>query len=139
MTENGFGWIGLSNGQLLYIDDFSKTITPKTVGITVSVPLTVSFDNYLWLGGINNTKVSGISSIDNSFSEINNFSETNYAGFFNADFYSSEIINNEVWFGSDGKVVVYNKRSDFFRTLGYEKGIPSQRIEFIEHLMIKFI
>ena len=41
MTKNGFGWIGLSNGQLLYIDDFSKTITPKTVGITVSVPLTV--------------------------------------------------------------------------------------------------
>jgi len=134
MTENGFGWIGLSNGQLLYIDDFSKTITPKTVGITVSVPLTVSVDNDLWLGGINNTKVSGISSVDSSFSEINNFSETNYSGFFNADFYSSEIINNEVWFGSDGKVVVYNKRSDFFRTLGYEKGIPSQRIEFIEHL-----
>ena len=134
MTENGFGWIGLSNGQLLYIDDFSKTITPKTVGIAVSVPLTVSVDNDLWLGGINNTKVSGISSIDNSFSEINNFFETNYSGFFNADFYSSEIVNNEVWFGSDGKVVVYNKRSDFFRTFGYEKGIPSQRVEFIEHL-----
>lgn len=134
MTENGFGWIGLSNGQLLYIDDFSKTITPKTVGIAVSVPLTVSVENDLWLGGINNTKVSGISSIDNSFSEINNFFETNYSGFFNADFYSSEIINNEVWFGSDGKVVVYNKRSDFFRTLGYEKGIPAQRIEFIEYL-----
>jgi ligand-binding sensor domain-containing protein len=134
MTENGFGWIGLSNGQLLYVDDFSKTITPKTVGIAVSVPLTVSVENDLWLGGINNTKVSGISSIDNSFSEINNFFETNYSGFFNADFYSSETINNEVWFGSDGKVVVYNKRNDFFRTLGYEKGIPSQRIEFIEHL-----
>jgi ligand-binding sensor domain-containing protein len=134
MTENGFGWIGLSNGQLLYIDDFSKTITPKTVGIAVSVPLTVSVKNDLWLGGINNTKVSGISSIDISFSEINNFFETNYSGFFNADFYSSEIINDEVWFGSDGKVVVYNKKSDFFRTLGYEKGIPAQRIEFIEYL-----
>ena len=134
MTENGFGWIGLSNGQLLYIDDFSKTITPKTVGIAVSVPLTVSIKDNLWLGGINNAQRSGITSISNSFNEINNFLETNYSGFFNADFYSSEIINNEVWFGSDGKVVVYDKRSDFFRTLGYEKGIPSQRIEFIEYL-----
>ena len=133
-TENGFGWIGLSNGQLLYIDDFSKTISPKTVGIAVSVPLTVSIENDLWLGGINNSQVSGISSIDTSFSEINNFLKANYSGFFNADFYSSEIINNEVWFGSDGKVVVYNKRSDFFRTLGFEKGIPNQRIEFIEYL-----
>ncbi len=134
ITENGIGWIGLSNGQLLYIDDFSKTISPTTVGIAVSVPLTVSIEDNLWLGGINNTQTSGISSISNSFNEINNFLETNYSGFFNADFYSSEIINNEVWFGSDGKVVVYDKRSDFFRTLGYEKGIPSQRIEFIEYL-----
>ena len=38
-TQNGFSWIGLSNGQLLFIDDFSKTITPKDVGISVSVPL----------------------------------------------------------------------------------------------------
>ena len=134
ITENGFGWIGLSNGQLLYIDDFSKTISPKTVGIAVSVPLTVSIEDNLWLGGINNAQTSGISSISNGFNEINNFLETNYSGFFNADFYSSEIINNEVWFGSDGKVVVYDKRSDFFRTLGYEKGMPSQRIKFIENL-----
>ncbi len=134
ITENGFGWIGLSNGQLLYIDDFSKTISPKIVGIAVSVPLTVSIEDNLWLGGINNAHTSGISSISNSFNEINNFLETNYSGFFSADFYSSEIINNEVWFGSDGKVVVYDKRSDFFRTLGYEKSIPSQRIEFIEYL-----
>jgi len=134
ITENGIGWIGLSNGQLLYIDDFSKTISPTTVGIAVSVPLTVSIEDNLWLGGINNTQTSGISSISNSFNEINNFLETNYSGFFNADFYSSEIINNEVWFGSDEKVVVYDNRSDFFRTLGYEKGIPSQRIEFIEYL-----
>lgn len=134
ITENGFSWIGLSNGQLLYIDDFNKTITPKTVGIAVSVPLTVSIDDNLWLGGINNFQISGISSIDNSFEEINNFLEINYSGFSDADFYSSEIINDEVWFGSDGKVIVYNKRSDFFRTLSYEKGIPSQRIEFIEYL-----
>ena len=75
--------------------------------------MTVSIGNDLWLGGINNSQFSGISSIDTSFSEINNFLDANYSGFFNANFYSSEIINNEVWFGSDGKVVVYNKRSDF--------------------------
>ena len=134
MTEDGYGWIGLSNGQLLYIDNFSKSISPKTTGIAVSLPLTVSIDNDLWVGGVNDTQSSGISSINNSFNEINNFIEINYSGFFNSDFYSSEIIDNEVWFGSDGKVVVYNKKSDFFRTLGYEKGIPSQRIEFIEYL-----
>ena len=133
-TENGFSFIGLSNGQLLFIDDFSKTISPKTVGIIVSVPLTVSIEDKLWLGGINNTSTSGISSIDNNFREINNLLDSNYSGFFEADFYSSEIIDNEVWFGSDGKVVIYDKIDNFFRTLGYEKRIPDKRIEFIKYI-----
>ncbi len=133
-TDNGFSFIGLSNGQLLFIDDFSKTISPKTVGIIVSVPLTVSIEDKLWLGGINNTLTSGISSIDNNFREINNLLDSNYSGFFEADFYSSEIIDNEVWFGSDGKVVIYDKIDNFFRTLGYEKRIPDKRIEFIKYI-----
>ena len=133
-TENGFSFIGLSNGQLLFIDEFSKTISPKTVGIIVSVPLTVSIKDKLWLGGINNTLTSGISSIDNNFREINNLLDSNYSGFFEADFYSSEIIDNEVWFGSDGKVVIYDKIDNFFRTLGYEKRIPDKRIEFIKYI-----
>ncbi len=133
-SENGFSFIGLSNGQLLFIDDFSKTISPKTVGIIVSVPLTVSIEDKLWLGGINNTLTSGISSIDNNFREINNLFDSNYSGFFEADFYSSEIIDNEVWFGSDGKVVIYDKIDNFFRTLGYEKRIPDKRIEFIKYI-----
>jgi len=133
-TESGFSFIGLSNGQLLFIDDLSKTISPKTVGITVSVPLTVSIEDKLWLGGINHTLSSGISSIDNNFREINNLLDSNYSGFFEADFYSSEIIDNEVWFGSDGKVVIYNKIDNFFRTLGYEKRIPDKRVEFIKYI-----
>ena len=83
-TQNGFSWIGLSNGQLLFIDDFSKTITPKDVGISVSIPLTIS-------------------------------------------------IGKKLWFGSDGKVIIYDERNDFFRTLGYEKGIPIKKIEFIKY------
>ena len=74
------------------------------------------------------------SSIENGFDDIENFVENNYSGFSDSDFYSSTIVNDEVWFGSNGKVVVYNTRSDFFRTLGYEKGIPIKRIEFIESI-----
>ena len=131
-TKDGYSWIGLSNGQLLFLDDFSKTIKPQTVGVRVSVPLTISMNEKIWIGGINNSQYSSISSIENSFENIENFVETSYSGFSDSDFYSSEIVNDEVWFGSNGKVVVYNIRSDFFRTLGYEKGIPIKRIEFIE-------
>ena len=132
-TQNGFSWIGLSNGQLLFIDDFSKTITPKDVGISVSIPLTISIGKKLWIAGINNNQYSSITSIENNFSKVRNFLETNYSGFFRSDFYSSEYIDGEVWFGSDGKVIIYDERNDFFRTLGYEKGIPIQKIEFIKY------
>ena len=132
-TQNGFSWIGLSNGQLLFIDDFSKTITPKDVGISVSIPLTISIGKKLWIAGINNNQYSSITSIENNFSKVRNFLETNYSGFFRSDFYCSEYIDDEVWFGSDGKVIIYDERNDFFRTLGYEKGIPIQKIEFIKY------
>ena len=132
-TDSGYSWIGLSNGQLLFIDDFSKTISPQTFGVRVSVPLTISINDKIWIGGINN-QFSSIASIENGFDEIENFVETSYSGFSDSDFFSSEIVNDEVWFGSNGKVVVYNIRSDFFRTLDYEKGIPAQRIEFIEFI-----
>ena len=133
-TEDGYSWIGLSNGQLLFIDDFSKTISPQTVGVRVSVPLTLSIKNKIWIGGVNNSQFSSISSIEDGFDDIENYVESNYSGFSDSDFYSSAIVDDEVWFGSNGKVVVYNTRSDFFRTLGYEKGIPIKRIEFIESI-----
>ena len=111
-TQNGFSWIGLSNGQLLFIDDFSKTITPKDVGISVSVPLTISKGKKLWIAGINNNQYSSITSIENNFSKVRNFLETNYPGFFRSDFYCSEYFDDEVWFGSDGKVIIYDERND---------------------------
>ena len=95
--------------------------------------MTISIGKKLWIAGINNNQYSSITSIENNFSKVRNFLETNYSGFFRSDFYSSEYIDGEVWFGSDGKVVIYDERNDFFRTLGYEKGIPIQKIEFIKY------
>ena len=135
-TENGVSWIGLSNGQLLLIDDFSKSVYPISTSIGTVYPMTITIDDLIWIGGIRNflSDYSSISSITKNFKEINNYKDSNYSNFSKADFFSSKSIDNEIWFGSKGSVTIYNKGSDFFRTLGYEKGIPIHKIEHIEFL-----
>tara|TARA_B100000902_G_C27314951_1_gene920696 strand:+ start:1054 stop:2688 length:1635 start_codon:yes stop_codon:yes gene_type:complete len=133
-TENGHSWIGLTNGYIMLVDSFSKTIKPINFGFDTAIPITISFKKEAWLAGIRDKKLSSVTSISEDFNEIRNFSELNYSNFFNGDFFSSKIIDNEVWFGSTGAVLIYNKEKDFFRTLGYEKDIPVGRIYFIENL-----
>ena len=133
-TESGISWIGLSNGQLLMIDDFSRNIYPTSTSIGMALPLTISTNDLIWIGGISSINNASISSISKDFKEITNLKDSNYSNFSKVDFFSSKSIDNEVWFGSEGSVTIYNFKSDFFRTLGYENGIPIQRIEFIENL-----
>ena len=138
-TENGHSWIGLTNGYIMLVDNFSKTINPINFGFDTAIPLTISFNKEVWLAGIRDKKLSSVASISEDFNEIRNFSELNYSNFFNGDFFSSKIIDNEAWFGSTGAVLIYNKEKDFFRTLGYEKDIPVGRIYFIENLRNKIL
>ncbi len=133
-TENNLNWIGLSNGYILMVDNFSKTITPLIEGIEVSIPFTLSVDKKIWIAGIGNGKISSISSISKKFENVKNFKDSRYSNFSYSDIFSSKIIDEEIWFGSDGNIIIYNQEKDFFRTLGYEKGIPAERIYFVECL-----
>ena len=133
-SESGISWVGLSNGQLLLIDNFTRSITPISSGIGMALPLTITSNDLIWIGGISSINNSSISSISKNFKEIKNFKSSNYSNFSEVDFFSSKLIDNDIWFGSEGSVIIYNKKSDFFRSIGYEKGVPTQRIEFIEHL-----
>ena len=133
-TESDFSWIGLSNGYILAVDNFSKTVTPIIKGLEVSIPFTLSVDSKIWLAGIGDGKNGAISSISKRFDDIRNFKDSSYSNFSYSDIFSSKIIDEEIWFGSNGSVIIYNKSKDFFRTLGYEKGIPLERIDFIEYL-----
>ena len=133
-SENEFSWIGLSNGFILAIDNFSKTITPINKGTGISIPFTMSSNDRLWVAGISDGKNSSVFSINKEFEDEKNFKNTSYSNFSYSDIFSSKTIDEEVWFGSEGSIIIYNQKKDFFRTLGYEKGIPIERINFLEIL-----
>jgi hypothetical protein len=133
-TESEFSWIGLSNGYILALDNFSKTVSPVSKGTEFTIPFTMSFNDKLWVAGIGNSNYNALYVINKDFNEERNFKNSNYSNFSYSDIYSSKAFSEEVWLGSEGSVIIYEQRKDFFRTLGYDKGIPLERIEFIESL-----
>ena len=133
-TESEFSWIGLSNGYILALDNFSKTVSPVSKGTQFTIPFTMSFNDKLWVAGIGNSNYNALYVINKDFNEERNFKNSNYSNFSYSDIYSSKAFSEEVWLGSEGSVIIYNQRKDFFRTLGYDKGIPVERVEFIESL-----
>ena len=133
-TESEFSWIGLSNGYILALDNFSKTVSPINKGTEFTIPFTMSFNDKLWVAGIGNSNYNALYVINKDFNEERNFKNSNYSNFSYSDIYSSKAFSEEVWLGSEGSVIIYDQRKDFFRTLGYDKGIPLERVEFIESL-----
>ena len=133
-TESEFSWIGLSNGYILALDNFSKTVSPVSKGTELTIPFTMSFNDKLWVAGIGNSNYNALYVINKDFNEERNFKNSNYSNFSYSDIYSSKAFSEEVWLGSEGSVIIYDQRKDFFRTLGYDKGIPVERVEFIESL-----
>ena len=133
-TESEFSWIGLSNGYILALDNFSKTVSPVSKGTEFTIPFTMSLNDKLWVAGIGNSNFNALYVINKDFNEERNFKNSNYSNFSYSDIYSSKAFSEEVWLGSEGSVIIYDQRKDFFRTLGYDKGIPVERVEFIESL-----
>ena len=43
------------------------------------------------------------------------------------------MIDDEIWFGLDSYVIVYDIKKDSFRTIGFEKGVPRGKIIHLEH------
>ena len=132
-SDNRLNWISLSNGYILKIDEFNKLITPIFYGLSCAVPTSIIHDEVLWVSGIGNKSFNGITKLDIDNNKFENILSDNYLNFNKDNIYSSIMIDSEIWFGLDSYVVVYNIKKDSFRTIGFEKGIPSGKIVHLEH------
>ena len=132
-SDNRVNWISLSNGYILKIDEFNKLITPIFYGLSCVVPTSIIHDDVLWISGIGNKSFNGITKLDIDNNKFENILSDNYLNFNKDNIYSSIMIDSEIWFGLDSYVVVYNIKKDSFRTIGFEKGIPSGKIVHLEH------
>mgnify|MGYP000747707842 FL=1 len=132
-SDNGVNWMSLSNGYILKIDEFNKLITPIFYGLSCAVPTSIIDDDILWISGIGNKSFNGIAKFDIDNNKFENILSDNYLNFNKDNIYSSIMIDNEIWFGLDSYVMVYDIRKDSFRTIGFEKGVPRGKIIHLEH------
>ena len=132
-SDNGVNWMSLSNGYILKIDEFNKLITPIFYGLSCAVPTSIIDDDILWISGIGNKSFNGIAKFDIDNNKFENILSDNYLNFNKDNIYSSIMIDDEIWFGLDSYVMVYDIRKDSFRTIGFEKGVPRGKIIHLEH------
>lgn len=132
-SDNGINWMSLSNGYILKIDEFNKIITPIFYGLSCAVPTSIINDDILWISGIGNKSFNGITKFDIDNNKFENILSSHYLNFDKGNIYSSIMVGDEIWFGLDSYVMIYNIKKDSFRAIGFEKGVPRGKIIHLDH------
>jgi len=132
-SNNGINWMSLSNGYILKIDEFNKLITPIFYGLACAVPTSMIDSDMLWISGIGNKSFNGITKFDMDSNKFENILSDHYLNFSKDNIYSSLMVDDEIWYGLDSYVLVYNIKKNSFRSIGFEKGIPRGKILHLEH------
>jgi ligand-binding sensor domain-containing protein len=117
-------WIGTSDGTLFYGDQSMKTLTPLFFGLSGNDIQAIGKDGSFWLAGRFGAENTGISYVDPRRDIYDRFE---YAETINMDpisIYSILPFKNEVWFGGQGTLLLYNRKKDYWRTLGVDRGFP---------------
>ena len=101
--------------------------------MSCAVPTSIIDDDILWISGIGNKSFNGIAKFDIDNNKFENILSDNYLNFNKDNIYSSIMIDDEIWFGLDSYVMVYDIKKDSFRTIGFEKGVPRGKIIHLEY------
>ena len=132
-SDNGINWMSLSNGYILKIDEFNKLITPIFYGLACAVPTSMIDNEMLWISGIGNKSFNGITKFDINNNNFENILSDHHLNFSKDNIYSSLMVGDEIWFGLDSQVLVYNVRKNSFRSIGFDKGVPRGKILHLGH------
>ena len=118
ITKNTFNevWFGTEDGTIFRGDNTMKTFTPYRFSLASNDIWAIGGDDSFWLGGRLENFQSGISYLDIDrgitdvyvFDNIINMDETSV--------FSILELKEEIWFGGENTILVYNKKKDYWRT-----------------------
>ena len=134
--EDSYGnlWIGLEDGYILYGEEFSKNISILKTGICCEFPQSlVVEDNKIWLSGVSKSNFL-ISIFDKEYDLLQEILSERYQVFNNHNFYSSLKVENELWFGGDSQLLIYDISKDQFSEINEFDGVPIGRINTLKIL-----
>ena len=126
-------WVGTDSGIIFQGDPYMKSFYPLTFGLanTDVQAMTDGFPS--WVGGrIFPGDPGAVTLVD---------PERGYFTWFEGDIainvdqlevFGNCSVGNEIWFGGQSAIYIYNQKDDFWRTLGGARGLPVGRIKVLE-------
>ena len=122
ITKNAFNevWIGTEDGTIFRGDNTMKTFTPYRFSLASNDIWAIGGDDSFWLGGQLANFQPGISYLDIDrgvtdiylFDNIINMDETSV--------FSILELKEEIWFGGENTILVYNKKKNYWRTYNFQ-------------------
>lgn len=126
LYEGLFGdlWIGTADGTLFRGERQLLTLQPLNCGIGNNDVMAIGPRRGFWLGGRHHPSSSGITHIDWRRRDYNIFEFEHTLNLDPQSIYAILEVGHEVWFGGEGGLLIYDRKKDFWRSYGPERGFP---------------
>ena len=126
-------WVGSDSGIIFQGDSYMKSFYPLTFGLANTDVQAMTYEFPSWVGG--RTYPGDPSAVTLADPEHGYFTWFEGETAINVDqlkVFGNCIVGNEVWFGGQNAIYVYNQKDDFWRTLDAARGLPVGRIKALE-------
>ncbi|MFH1850797.1 MAG: hypothetical protein ABIA75_00475 [Candidatus Neomarinimicrobiota bacterium] len=119
-------WVGSSQRVVFHADPQIKILDPLTLGLN-NIDIQFILDKRgFWVGGRSvSPERNGLSFVDPGRNIYKHFDFAYNANMMPQALFAALDTGTELWFGGESQVLVYNYKSDFWRTLTELDGVPS--------------
>ena len=126
-------WVGSDSGIIFQGDPYMKSFYPLTYGLANTDEQAMTYEFPSWVGG--RTYPGDLGAVTLADPERGYFTWIEGETAINIDqleVFGNCSVGNEVWFGGQNEIYVYNQKDDFWRTLDATRGLPVGRIKALE-------
>ena len=122
-------WIGTDNRVILLSKQQMNTFYPVLYGLNNTNVQFLLFDDGFWVGGRSNRgSNAGITFFSPGRQVYEHFDFKLMINMTPQSLYSAIDTKEEIWFGGEGQVLIYNKSQQYWRTLTGMDGVPRGKV-----------
>jgi len=126
-------WVGTDSGIIFQGDPYMKSFYPLTYGLANTDVQAMTYEFPSWVGGrIYPGDPGAVTLADPERGYFTWFEGETAINVDQLEVFGNCIVGNEVWFGGQNAIYVYNQKDDFWRTLDATRGLPVGRIKALE-------
>ena len=115
-------WLGTEDGTFFRGDNTMKTFSPYKFSLASNDIQDIEGKNPFWIGGRLGQFSSGVSYFDSDRNIYDQYIFNENINMDRLSIYSIINLKNEIWFGGEDAILVYNIKKDFWRTFNINIG-----------------